>query len=180
MTVPHRRHSIRLKEYDYSQARAYFVTLCVTQRELVFENPILKDIVNNVWNALPAWFPTIELDEFVVMPNHIHFIVWLTNTGPSNLVEATLAVARLAPAILPPTSVNTNPILGDVVGTFKSLTFKTFYHWVKTNDPSRRAQFWQRNYYEHIIRDDTELLHIREYILNNPLNWEQDQENPAP
>jgi REP element-mobilizing transposase RayT len=65
-----------------------------------------------------------------------------------------------------------------VVGAFKSLAFKAYMDWIRVNDPTRRAKFWQRNYYEHIIRNDRELQAIRQYICDNPLNWEQDQENP--
>ncbi len=77
----HHRRSIRLKGYDYRSAGAYFVTLCTRQRECVLADPVVTGIITAVWWALPGWFPTLELDEFVVMPNHVHFIVWL---GPLN------------------------------------------------------------------------------------------------
>ncbi len=73
----HHRRSIRLKGYDYQKAGAYFVTICTKNREDVFEDSVLNMIVNDVWKSLPLWFPTIGLDEFVVMPNHVHFIVWI-------------------------------------------------------------------------------------------------------
>ena len=69
------------------------------------------------------------------------------------------------------------PALGDVVGAFKSLVFKVYLDWMKVNDPTRRAKFWQRNYYEHIIRNDVELNAIRQYIIDNPINWKMDRDN---
>jgi len=76
----HHRRSIRLKGYDYHNAGAYFVTICTKNRECVLDDPIANGIINDVWLALPLWFPTIELDEFVVMPNHTHFVIW-NNVG---------------------------------------------------------------------------------------------------
>lgn len=76
----HHRRSIRLKGYDYHNPGAYFVTICTKNRECVLDDPIVNAIVHDVWYALPSWFPTIELDEFVVMPNHTHFVVW-NNVG---------------------------------------------------------------------------------------------------
>ncbi|MBN2117964.1 MAG: transposase, partial [Anaerolineales bacterium] len=75
----HRRRSIRLKGYDYHNAGAYFVTICTKNRECVLDDPIVNGIISAVWQALSSWFPTIELDEFVVMPNHVHFIIWIIN-----------------------------------------------------------------------------------------------------
>jgi len=76
----HHRRSIRLKGYDYHNAGAYFVTICTKNRECVLDDPIVNGIINDVWLALPLWFPMIELDEFVVMPNHTHFVIW-NNVG---------------------------------------------------------------------------------------------------
>lgn len=73
----HHRRSIRLKGYDYHDAGAYFATICTKNREYVLNDVIVTEIIMAVWRALPQWFPTIELDEFVVMPNHIHFVIWI-------------------------------------------------------------------------------------------------------
>jgi REP element-mobilizing transposase RayT len=73
----HHRRSIRLKGYDYHNAGAYFVTICTKNRECLLDDPIINAIINDVWQALPSWFPTIELDEFIIMPNHTHFVVWI-------------------------------------------------------------------------------------------------------
>jgi REP element-mobilizing transposase RayT len=187
----HHRRSIRLKGYDYSNAGAYFVTICTQDRACVLDDPVVNGIINTVWQALPMWFPTILLDEFVVMPNHVHFILRLTD---EDHVGATLAVAQDTEAgtrvrtgaspvptlgwVIPePEKVNDSPALSDVVGAFKSLVFKVYLDWAKTHDPARRAKFWQHNYYEHIIRNDHELNAIAQYIRDNPVNWQLDRDN---
>ena len=181
----HHRQSIRLKGYDYSNAGAYFVTICTQNRACVLEDPIVKGILTAVWQVLPTWFPTILLDEFVIMPNHVHFIVWLTD---GDHVGATLAVAQGAGAgaspvptmgwVIPqPEKVNDSPALSDVVGAFKSLVFKVYLDWVKIHDPARKVKFWQYNYYEHIVRNDCELNAIAHYIRDNPINWQLDRDN---
>ena len=216
----HRRRSIRLEGYDYSSPGAYFVTICTRGRECVLDDPIVTGIITDVWHALPGWFPTIALDEFVVMPNHVHLIVWLhgcdgvderaqersgvgakrarASLAPTDAgdVGATLAVALstvaldavapdvvapdvVAPWVIPePETVNLNPTLGDVMGAFKSLVFTVYLDWVQAYDPTRRAKFWQRNYYEHIIRNVRELNAIRRYIRDNPAQWALDRDNP--
>ena len=182
----HHRRSIRLKGYDYHNAGAYFVTICTQNRECVLEDPIVNAIIKDVWQALPSWFPTIELDEFVIMPNHTHFVVWITDVGTSlaNVLDSdaldggNMDEGKPHPYKIPkPEKKNTAPALGDVVGAFKSLVFKVYLDWVEINDPSRRAKFWQHNYYEHIVRNEHELNAIRQYIIDNPMNWNLDRDN---
>ena len=162
----------------------YFVTICTKGRECVLDDPVVMGIILDVWHALPGWFPTIELDAFVIMPNHAHLIVWLLSPDD---VGATLAVAqdragaRPAPTewVIPkPAAVNMAPSLGDVMGAFKSLVFTVYLDWIEMHDPARHAKFWQRNYYEHVIRHDAELAAIRRYIQDNPLHWIEDRDNP--
>ena len=197
----HHRRSIRLKGYDYHNAGAYFVTICTKNRECVLDDPIINAIIHNVWYALPSWFPTIELDEFVVMPNHTHFVVW-NNVGTplAGILDAgnadegapnmdggapnmdggkpNMDGGKPRPYKIPkPQKINTAPALGDIVGAFKSLVFKVYLDWIEVNDPSRRAKFWQGNYYEHIIHNDRELNAIRQYIIDNPMNWNLDRDN---
>lgn len=205
----HHRRSIRLKGYDYSSPGAYFVTICTQGRECVLDDPIVTGIITDVWHALPGWFPTIGLNEFVVMPNHVHFILWIhppddvgatlavaqegadwagagrAGASPAPTedetpdVGATLAVAQYAPWTIPePEKMNLNPTLGDAVGAFQSLVFTVYLDWIEANDPTRRAKFWQRNYYEHVIRNGHELQAIRLYIRLNPDNWALDRDNP--
>jgi putative transposase len=208
------RQSIRNPQYDYTSAGAYFVTTCTQERECLLHDPVVMGIIHDVWQALPSWFPTIALDEFVVMPNHVHLIIWFQW---SNSVGATLAVARDAadanragasfgpageaglspdpkghsPApttgdtvtrewVVPsPTTPNLYPRLGDVVGTFKSLVFAVYLEWIEQHEPTRRARFWQRNYYEQVIRGNKELHAIRQYITENPARWQLDRDNPS-
>ncbi len=183
----HHRRSIRMKGYDYHNAGAYFVTICTKNRECILDDPIVNAIIHDVWYALPKWFPTIELDEFVVMPNHTHFVVW-NNVGRSlaGVLEGGNADVgaeiqdggKPRPYVIPqPQKINNAPALGDIVGAFKSLVFKVYLNWIEVNDPSRRAKFWQGNYYEHIVRNDRELNAIRQYIIDNPINWKMDRDN---
>jgi putative transposase len=193
----HHRRSIRLKGYDYHNTGAYFVTICTQNRECVLDDPIVNGIINDVWQALPSWFPMIELDEFMVMPNHTHFVVWnnvgasladVLGAGNTDRNVGTLLAGVLCaqntdggkprPYVIPrPQKINLAPSLGDIVGAFKSLVFKVYLDWIEINDPSRRAKFWQKNYYEHIIRNDRELNAIRQYIIDNPINWKMDRDN---
>ena len=88
--LKHHRRSVRHPQHNYSSSGAYFVTICTKQRACVLDDPVVTDICIDVWQALPGWFPTIVLDEFVIMPNHTHFVVWLATVG-----------AGLAPALSP-------------------------------------------------------------------------------
>jgi REP element-mobilizing transposase RayT len=171
----HHRRSIRLKEYDYSQAGAYFVKVCAWNRECLF-GEISQGKVNcneagkvvaDVWNKLPERFPSIELDEFVIMPNHIHGIVILNTTVGAGLALPGTKHKQTGAASGAPT-------LGDIMRTFKSMSVVTANR--RFDRPG--CPVWQRNYYEHIIRDEKELHAIREYIRYNPLKWDEDEENP--
>ncbi len=179
----HHRRSIRLKGYDYHNAGAYFVTICTKNRECIFEDPIVNGIINDVWQALPLWFPTIKLDEFVGMPNHIHFILWITDPAVGTPLAGVqdggnMDESKSRPYQIPkPEKINAAPALGNVVGAFKSLVFKVYLDWIEINNPSRHAKFWQGNYYEHIVRNDHELNAIRQYIIDNPINWKIDRDN---
>jgi putative transposase len=158
----HNRKSLRLRHYDYSRGGAYFVTICTQDRKTYFEKfPDLQPIVLNQWNRIKTRFPEIELDEFVVMPNHIHGIIFIVGAiHESPLHELSLQYRR-------------NMLLSKVVGYFKMNTAK------EANEVLNRTglPFWQRNYYEHVIRNEEELKKIQEYIQNNPLKWELDREN---
>ncbi len=169
----HHRRSIRLPHYDYSRRGAYFVTICIRNREcllghigrgeMTLNNAGL--VVQSVWNGLPQRYTGIEIDAFVVMPNHIH--------GIMHIVGAALALPP-NPAARKKGAASSAPTLGDVVRAFKSISA------IQVNRIlSRSGQpLWQRNYYERVIRDEAEMCRIHEYIQNNPLNWETDKENP--
>jgi putative transposase len=180
----HHRRSIRLKNYDYSQAGAYFVTICTRNRVHLFGEVVdgemrLNDagrMVAEVWKSLPERFATVMLDAFVVMPNHFHGIIVIVDTVGAPLVGAQDR-GRHGDA---PTGATTRvaPTLGDVIGAFKSVTTVEYVRGVRERGwrafPKR---LWQRNYYEHIIRNERELDAIRRYIFDNPQHWYADQYN---
>jgi putative transposase len=153
----HHRRSIRLQGYDYTQAGAYFVTICAFQRECVFGAVIdgvmvLNDegaVVQLCWDDLPNHYSHVQLDAFTVMPNHVHGIIVLTATSSHPLPEIVRAFKSFA-------AQEANQLRG-VTG----------------------IPVWQRGYYEHIIRHEDELRAIRKYILYNPLKWAEDMDNPA-
>jgi REP element-mobilizing transposase RayT len=185
----HHRRSIRLKGYDYSQPGYYFVTICVQDRISLFgacSNGVMQlsaagEMIVRLLLSLIERFPTIKIESFVVMPNHIHFIIEFVGAVGATLVVAQDSTnaqdaqdrAGTRPA---PTKV---PTLGVVVGAFKSITTHQYTIGVEEDGwPMFNGRLWQRNYYEHIIRNGRALNAIREYINNNPLLWEQDVYHP--
>jgi REP element-mobilizing transposase RayT len=145
--------------------------------EVVAETVHLNEaglLVEALWTDLPARFQGIELDVFVVMPNHIHGIIVLPD-GSS--VRAPLVGAREGPANRAPTGAA--PTLGSVIGAFKSQFTVRYIQGVKKDKwPQFDRRVWQRNYYEHVIRDEADLSRIRASIDQNPLQWHLDEENP--
>ena len=127
------------------------------------------ELIHGIWEALPERYAGIELDAFVVMPNHVHGIIVLTNTSAVG--------AQQAAPFLPGNTgaASSAPTLGHVLRTFKSISA----HQVNRLLARTGQPLWQRNYYEHIIRNSTSLDRIRAYIAMNPQNWMMDQENPA-
>ena len=177
----HNRRSIRLKNYDYSEEGAYFITICTykkfcvfgKQRDTMIKLSLIGDIVNRCWNAIPDHFPHTELDSHVVMPNHLHGIIVMSNTSIG--VEIKTGVQLNAPTIETLDKFRAiSPAKGSlsvIIRTFKSAV-------TKTCRSSNIQNFkWQRNYYEHVIRNENELNRIREYIAYNPNQWQYDREN---
>lgn len=119
----HRRHSLRLPEYDYRAPGAYFLTICTFSRAHLFEDPMLCELVRAAWAALPIRFPSIRLDAFVIMPNHLHGIVRLSMPEHGQH----------------PDSVNC-PRLFDIVRVFKSSVAVAYIRWVTEHDPNRSAR----------------------------------------
>jgi putative transposase len=179
------RRSIRLPNYDYSQEGFYFVTICVQKAERLLGyiskgkmvvNPAGR-MVQEVWDRLPSYCTGVEMDEFVVMPNHIHGIVRLGTSA----VGATLCGCpdSGAPAQSgQPQRVAPTVSLPGVIHRFKSVTTANYAAEVgRSGWKPFRGRLWQRNYYEHVIRDERSLDRIREYVRNNPLRWHLDREN---
>jgi len=175
-------HSIRLKNYDYSQSGAYFVTICTHNREFLFCEIVNCKIVLNEkgkmvekwWYELNNKFTNIETDLYVVMPNHFHGILVINNPP----VEADIRVCT-DNITDQSKGEHTGSALHKIVQWFKTMTTNDYIKNVKTkNWAPFDKKLWQRNYYEHIIRNEIELNRVREYIMNNPLKWELDFENP--
>jgi len=172
----HHRRSIRLKGYDYSQPGAYYITVVTHGRECLFGeivdgNMILNDagkFARKCWVEIPKHFPHTDLDEFIIMPNHVHGIIVIVendkNVGAIHVLPLRESPMQRRKMILP-----------KIIGRFKMNTAKHINK--MRNSPGVRV--WQRNYWEHVIRNENELNRIREYIINNPLQWEMDKENSA-
>lgn len=178
----HYRRSIRLPGYDYTQSGAYFVTICAYQKECLFGEIVdgqmrlnqYGQIVADEWKQSSVIRKEIQLDASIVMPNHFHGIVVITNNmiQVSDRVEANNPVG--ANCRSPLQSSMKPKSLSSLIAGFKSITTKQIN--ILRNAPG--TSVWQRNYYEHIIRSQDALNRIREYIINNPNSWETDQLNP--
>ncbi len=157
-----RRRSLRLPTFDYSQSGAYFVTICSIKKKCIFGAIIDMEmqlnengkIVGASWKEIEKHFPTVKLDQFIVMPNHLHGIIILQPACPEVGIKAVS--------------------LSTIIGLFKSNSAKRINELRGTTG----AGVWQRSFYEHIIRNQESLDEIRQYIANNPYNWPQDPENP--
>ena len=180
--ISRHRHSLRLPDYDYTAPGAYFITLCTWKKHCLFSEIIKGEINLSVFGnvAVEEWVKTsdirkeISTDIFVVMPNHIHGIVIINNSGDISNSGATgrsplqATHSQIANRLAPKS-------LEAFVAGYKSSVTKR----INKVRSSPKQPFWQRNYYEHVIRNDHELQRVRDYIVTNPLRWEIDSENPA-
>ncbi|MGQ0602346.1 MAG: transposase [Anaerolineales bacterium] len=178
----HHRRSIRLKGYDYRRTGAYFVTLVTYGREGLFGEIVAEAmrpnefgaIVTDDWRRISRHFVRVTLDEFVVMPNHVHGVIVL------GWDEASAGRGPEIPAALSAEAAPQRPIgtqsgsLGAIVQNYKSVTTRK----INQRRCTPGVPVWQRNYYERIIRDEGELNRIRRYIIENPLRWALDDNNP--
>jgi len=187
----HHRRSIRLQGYDYSQAGAYYVTIVTQGRECLFGEIIdgemylneYGEIVQNWWNEILVHFPNVELGVFVIMPNHVHGIIFITadrrgevlsprddpNINNQNVnVDGTNHQDGETPPLHKPT-------LGQIVAYFK---YQSTNEMNRIETDKAITKFWQRNYYEHIIRDEKDLQNKTDYIEANPSLWDEDDNNP--
>ena len=202
----HHRRSIRLAHFDYSLPGAYFVTICSYGKQCIFGSVVGEQMRENDNGRIvrEQWFDTVrirpqmELDAFIVMPTHMHGILWILGpkgehilwdsgyvipdlVGPNSVGPGPNAVRPYVHGASQPKTGPANPIpsmrprsLASWASGFKSaVTSRIRKLW---NNPS--AAVWQEDYFERIIRDEEELLNIREYILSNPLRWKMDRENP--
>jgi len=161
LSIFHSRKRLRLSGYDYAQPGAYFLTMCVQRRECLLGRVSHGEmhlteygkIAIDCWNTLPHHYPHVDLDAFAIMPNHVHGILFIR--------------AGLKPA-------PTNKPITEIIRAFKTFSARKINQ--LRNTPG--SSVWQRNFYEHVIRDDLSLQRIREYIETNPQRWALDRENP--
>jgi putative transposase len=166
----HKRRSIRLKGYDYSSKGAYFITICTHRHLSIFGDIIDGEMqlnaagkrVQSCWKEIPDHFPHVSLDAFVVMPNHVHGILFISK----DVVVGAKNFSPLQSATQPR---GTSKTIGSVIRGFKIGVTQ----WVRQNTSIKNV--WQRNYWEHIIRSEPELKGLREYIRNNPARWTLDR-----
>lgn len=163
------RKNIRLPGFDYSQNGAYFITICIENKECILSHiPRRGDPrgrpeveLTELGEICLQTFETIEntygikIDNFVIMPNHVHFIAFLSSDNRET--------ARVAPTAT----------VGAIVGAYKSLVANKWLTVCKSNNVFM-GRLWQRNYYEHIIRDENDYLTKWQYIDENPARWEDD------
>jgi REP element-mobilizing transposase RayT len=189
------RRSIRLKGYDYRLAGGYFVTICIMESLCLLgdivqgklELTYLGRIVDEEWQKISKIREHVELDVYIVMPNHFHGIVWLTNEPELMERHASTDIpvtgGELARQALPLPTIGLEPIplrgphaksLGAVIGGFKSATTRR----VNKEKGVTGKSFWQRNYWERIIRNKRELQAIRRYVWNNPAHWQKNDLHP--
>jgi REP element-mobilizing transposase RayT len=187
----HNRNTIRLQGYNYAQHGAYFITICTHNKEPVFGEiksgimipSHLGEIAYNQWLQLPQRFTNINLGAFVIMPNHIHGIIIIEEMDPSRRGEAGDNKHSIKPKITlspaSPTLPNEDSLphgtipgsISAIIQNYKSSTSRKINMLLRTKNKTT----WQRNYYEHIIRDDNDYDRIVEYIENNPSCWSDDR-----
>jgi putative transposase len=151
----HHRQSIRLKGYDYSTSGAYFITICTHEREYLFGDIVnetielnsIGEIARTYWQKLAQHHPNIIVDESIVMPNHLHGIICLES------------------------SIDTTKSIAEIIRGFKTFSAKA----INKERDLRGVPVWQRNYYDRIIRNQLEFDRVRQYIINNPQNWDTDK-----
>jgi REP element-mobilizing transposase RayT len=171
MTTKSRRKNSRLQGFDYAQEGAYFVTICTHNRICLLGEVIEKEMRLNAWGRViqSVWLQTaklrsyLSLDSYVIMPNHLHTVFFLQNhEWATQRVAPTMETSPGGPA---PCSV------GAIIGQFKSQATKR----IKSSGRIPIEHLWQRNYYEHVVRDEDDLNRIRQYIEDNPANWLEDE-----
>lgn len=176
--LPHRQ-STRLPEYDYSQPGMYFVIICVREKVCVLGKIIngemqlsaVGQLIKSGFEVIQEHFPDVGVDKFVVMPNHFHLIIEIRE-GRGEVTSPAPLDARKSGGETPPLR---QPALGNIIVYYKYQTTKKINQLRQTPG----VPLWQRNFYEHIIRDDEDLYNIRRYIEGNPRIWDEDEENPV-
>lgn len=179
----HHRRSIRLKAYDYSQAGAYYVTIVVWHRECVFGEVVNREmrlskfglVAKQQLEKLPKRFPNVELSAFVGMPNQIHMIIIITDGRGTaeDLKDSDGEPSRRAPT----REEFQKPVKGSIPTIVRSYKSAVSYR-INLMRRTEGVPVWQRNYYEHVIRNQQDLQNKTDYIEANPMLWDEDNENP--
>ena len=178
----HHRRSIRLKGYDYRHPGAYFITLCTQDHLHLFGHVEEWEVrlnaagkmVHEAWLEIPEFYPSCGLDEFVVMPNHFHGVIWLAPEALGMSIEGHRSIPE-SPGMK---GTEQNGLsLPEFVKRFKSLTTNRYGDGVASARwPAYTRRLWQRDYFEHIVRNERDLAQIRIYIRENPARWDNDPE----
>ena len=185
-----RKNSLRLESYTYSNSGAYFITICSYKREEIF-GEIINDliqlssigkVIQDCWYQIPINYENIKLDEFVIMPNHIHGIIWIVGAihespetkqkiheSPKDNPTQENGVIRELPLRIE----RRKMLLTKIIGRFKMNSSKS----INDIHNSKGSHVWQRSYYDHIIRNEDDLNNTKQYIQDNPLNWDKDENN---
>jgi REP element-mobilizing transposase RayT len=162
--------------WDYSSSAGYFVTICTHEREHVFGEILNgKMVLNKIglivldnWERLPDRFQNLETDAFVIMPNHVHCVLRLTDFGRGE------SCIRPSEGDCPHGTLEGT--LGRIIQTFKSITTVEYIRWQRQHNQNEVVpKLWQRNYHDHVIRSQESLEHFQIYIQNNPANWSEDE-----
>jgi putative transposase len=183
----HHRHSTRLEGWDYRNGGAYFITMVAHERDTLFGKIVdgivdlspYGEIVQEEWLNSANLRQNIELDEFVVMPNHLHAIVWIKEASALNeqalltAAQHNLSASATHPAN-PKQLHRSSGSLSSMLAGFKSATTKRINELRSTP----RVSVWQSNYHDRIVRNERELAAFRQYIHDNPAHWQEDSENP--
>jgi REP element-mobilizing transposase RayT len=173
-----RRRSIRLKDYDYAQPGGYFITIVTYHRDLLFGEMVNGEmklngygrVADECWSAIPNHFSSVELGAYVVMPNHVHGIVMINDGADADASARSRGTIYRAPT----TEQFGKPIGGSIptiIRTYKAAVTR------RIGREFNATGIWQRNYYEHVIRDPEEWNRIHRYIESNPSLWAEDDEN---
>lgn len=158
-----RRSSLRSPAKGYREHGAYFITICTHERALLFDDPRFRAIATRDWEAIPTHFPFVELDEFVIMPNHVHGVLWLLRDEIEDPGSSEADARR-----------PTKGSVSSIVGSYKAAVSLEINAVRGIGGPA----VWQRNFYDHMMRNERDLLRIQQYIIDNPARWAFDRDNP--
>jgi putative transposase len=182
----HHRRSIRLPAYDYSQTGAYFITLVTYQRDCLFGNIVqgkmqlsaMGQVAEEHWRLIPEHFPQLELGAYVIMPNHVHGIIIINGCSNASAFERTGTTVSCPDVSCPDRAREKfgKPVKGSIPTIIRSYKASVTR---RIQQESNASGIWQRNYYEHIIRNDAEYNRIHVYIDSNPANWVMDDEDSS-